>query len=242
MQIRKSLLAALLFGGPLGSVLVDRTPAQAAGTAAGTAISNTASATYNDPNNTGRRSTPRPTPSRSRSPRSPASRSAARPSPTPTPGHASNFLPGDVVNYDFTVTNIGNAANTFVPARRGDRHRPRHGGRTPVQHGRRRALHRHPGPAARPRPPSPPTARSSCASPSRSRATAATGDVIKVLAGRHRQQRQQRGHAEHRRPDPSTAADVHTNSDHGPERAARGQRLPERHRRLPAAGAAPCCC
>lgn len=30
------------------------------------------------------------------------------------PAHPGNILPGDVVNYDFVVTNIGNAANTFA--------------------------------------------------------------------------------------------------------------------------------
>ena len=108
---REIMLAALLSGG-IG-VLGDVTAARAAGTAANTVISNTASATYNDPNNAG------------------TTLSATSNTVTVTvaevagitvgagavtdtaAAHPANILPGDVVNYDFVVTNIGNAADTF---------------------------------------------------------------------------------------------------------------------------------
>ena len=108
---REIVLAALLSGG-IG-VLSDATAARAAGTAANTVISNTASATYNDPNNAG------------------ATLNATSNTVTVTvaevagitvgagavtdtvAAHPANILPGDVVNYDFVVTNIGNAADTF---------------------------------------------------------------------------------------------------------------------------------
>lgn len=108
---QKILLAAMLSGGAYAALLTDAPPAQAAGTAANTVISNTASATYNDPNNAG------------------TTLNATSNTVTVTvaevagitvgaavtdPAHPSNILPGDVVNYDFTVTNIGNAPNTFA--------------------------------------------------------------------------------------------------------------------------------
>ena len=109
---RRMLVAALLSGGAYAGLLADASPAQAAGTAANTVISNTASATYNDPNNTG------------------TTLNATSNTVTVTvaevagitvggvavndPAHPGMILPGDVVNYDFVVTNIGNAANTFA--------------------------------------------------------------------------------------------------------------------------------
>ncbi len=105
---KEIVLAALLSGG----VGVFATPAaHAAGTAANTVISNTATATYNDPNNAG------------------TTLNATSNTVTVTVAevagitvgavgvtdttHPGTVLPGDAVNYDFVVTNIGNAANTF---------------------------------------------------------------------------------------------------------------------------------
>lgn len=95
-------------------VLSDATPARAAGTAAGTAISNTASATYNDPNNAGQ--TLNATSNTvSVTVAEVAGVTAVGSAVTDTaPGHAGNLLPGDVVFFDFTATNIGNAANALT--------------------------------------------------------------------------------------------------------------------------------
>ena len=108
----REMLAALLAGGACAGLTLDAQPASAAGTAANTIISNTASATYTDPNNTG------------------TTLNATSNTVTVTvaevagitvggvavndPAHPGTILPGDVVNYDFVVTNIGNAANTFA--------------------------------------------------------------------------------------------------------------------------------
>ena len=112
IRTRKILLAALLSNGFGVGLLSGTTPASAAGTAANTVISNPAAATYNDPNNAG------------------TMINATSNTVTVTvaevdgitvgaetvtdPAHPGNVLPGDLVSYDFLVTNIGNGANTFA--------------------------------------------------------------------------------------------------------------------------------
>ncbi len=114
MQTRRLLLATVLFGGVFEGTLTDGGPARAAGTAAGTAISNTASATYNDPNNAGQAlNATSNTVSVTVAEVAGLSAGGAAVTDT-TPGHANNILPGDTVNYDFTVTNIGNGANAIT--------------------------------------------------------------------------------------------------------------------------------
>jgi len=115
MQKSKLVLAALVTGGLTGTLLVgDALPADAAGTAAGTAISNTATATYTDPNNPGTTlNATSNTVSITVAEVAGITVSGGVPTDT-TAGHAGNFLPGDVLNYDFTVTNIGNAPNPFA--------------------------------------------------------------------------------------------------------------------------------
>ena len=114
MQTRRLLLATVLFGGVFEGILTDGGPARAAGTAAGTAISNTASATYNDPNNAGQAlNATSNTVSVTVAEVAGLSAGGAAVTDT-TPGHANNILPGDTVNYDFTVTNIGNGANAIT--------------------------------------------------------------------------------------------------------------------------------
>ncbi len=114
MQTRRLLLATFLVGGVCESILTNGTSARAAGTAAGTAISNTASATYNDPNNTGQTlNATSNTVSVTVAEVAGVTVGGAAVTDT-TPGHANNLLPGDVVNYDFTVTNIGNGANAIT--------------------------------------------------------------------------------------------------------------------------------
>ena len=112
MQLRRLVFAMLASGGVLSPLGTDR--AQAAGTAAGTAISNTASATYSDPNNTG--TTLNATSNTvTVTVAEVAGITAVGAAVTDTvAAHAGNFLPGDVVNYDFTVTNTGNAPDTFA--------------------------------------------------------------------------------------------------------------------------------
>ncbi len=114
MRKRGMVLAVLLSGGVGSSLLTDGPPAQAAGTAANTVISNTASATYNDPNNTG--TTLNATSNTvTVTVAEVAGITVGAGAVTDTAaGHAGNILPGDVVNYDFNVTNIGNAPNTFA--------------------------------------------------------------------------------------------------------------------------------
>lgn len=109
---REIVLAALLSGG-IG-VLADATAARAAGTAANTVISNTASATYNDPNNAG--TTLNATSNTvTVTVAEVAGITVGAGAVTDTAAaHPANILPGDVVNYDFVVTNIGNAADTFA--------------------------------------------------------------------------------------------------------------------------------
>ncbi len=108
---REVLLAALLSSGV--SVLGSASAAQAAGTAANTIISNTASATYNDPNNAGTTlSATSNTVTVTVAEVAGITVGAGAVTDTAT-AHPANILPGDVVNYDFVVTNIGNAANTF---------------------------------------------------------------------------------------------------------------------------------
>ena len=111
---RKLLLAALLSGGLGTGLLADITPARAAGTAANTVISNTASATYDDPNNAGTTlNATSNTVTVTVAEVAGITVGAGAVTDTNT-AHPTNILPGDVVNYDFVVTNIGNAANTFA--------------------------------------------------------------------------------------------------------------------------------
>ena len=107
---REIVLAALLSGAGL---LAGGTAARAAGTAANTVISNTASATYNDPNNAG--TTLNATSNTvTVTVAEVAGITVGASAVTDTvASHPANILPGDVVNYDFVVTNIGNAADTF---------------------------------------------------------------------------------------------------------------------------------
>ena len=115
MQKSKLVLAALMTGGLTGSLLVgEALPAEATGTAAGTAISNTATATYSDPNNPGTTlNATSNTVSITVAEVAGITVSGGTPTDT-TPGHAGNILPGDVLNYDFTVTNIGNGPNPLA--------------------------------------------------------------------------------------------------------------------------------
>ena len=106
------LLAALLTGGVGGGLLTNAAPAQAAGTAANTVISNTASATYDDPNNAG--TTLNATSNTVTVTVAEVAGITVGAGAVTDPAHAGNILPGDVVNYDFVVTNIGNAGNTFA--------------------------------------------------------------------------------------------------------------------------------
>lgn len=89
-------------------------PAQAAGTAAGTAISNTASATYADPNNPGQ--TLNATSNAvSVTVAEVAALIVAPAGTTDSAGHAQP-VPGDTVDYDYTITNVGNdPTQVFIP-------------------------------------------------------------------------------------------------------------------------------
>ena len=89
-------------------------PAQAVGTAAGTAISNTASATYTDPNNAGQ--TLNATSNAvSVTVAEVAGLTVAPAGTTDSGGHAQP-VPGDVVDYDYTITNVGNdPTQVFIP-------------------------------------------------------------------------------------------------------------------------------
>ena len=114
MQTRRLLLATVLFGGVFEGILTNGGPARAAGTAAGTSISNTASATYNDPNNAGQAlNATSNTVSVTVAEVAGITVGGASVTDT-TPGHAGNLLPGDTVDYDFTVTNIGNGSNAIT--------------------------------------------------------------------------------------------------------------------------------
>lgn len=106
---RDVLLAALLSSG-VG--LLAPVTAKAAGTAANTIISNTASATYNDPNNAG--TTLNATSNTVTVTVAEVAGITVGAGAVTDAAHPGNILPGDVVNYDFVVTNIGNAANTFA--------------------------------------------------------------------------------------------------------------------------------
>ncbi len=108
----REMLAALLAGGACAVLLTDARPAQAAGTAANTVISNTASATYNDPNNAG--TTLNATSNTVTVTVAEVAGITVGAASVTDPAHPGNILPGDVVNYDFVVTNIGNAPNTFA--------------------------------------------------------------------------------------------------------------------------------
>ena len=111
MQIRKLVLAMLASGGVL---TVGADQARAAGTAAGTAISNTASATYSDPNNAGQTLNATSNTVTVTVAEVAGITAVGTAVTDAVAGHAGNILPGDVVNYDFTITNTGNAANTFT--------------------------------------------------------------------------------------------------------------------------------
>ena len=87
-------------------------PTLASGTTAGTAISNTAAATYTDPNNPGQ--TLNATSNTvSVTVAEVAGLTVAAAGATDVAGHAQP-LPGDVVNYDYTVTNVGNDPTQVV--------------------------------------------------------------------------------------------------------------------------------
>ncbi len=105
---RNALLAALLSSG----VGILAPAVQAAGTAANTIISNTASATYNDPNNAG--TTLNATSNTVTVTIAEVAGITVSASTITDVTHPGTVLPGDAVNYDFIVTNIGNAANTFT--------------------------------------------------------------------------------------------------------------------------------
>ena len=211
MQTRRLLLATFLFGGMFESILTDGTPARAAGTAAGTAISNTASATYNDPSNTGQTlNATSNTVSVTVAEVAGLTVGGATVTDT-TPGHSNNLLPGDVVDYDFTVTNIGNGANALTlpgaatvsgPGTAGALLYSTDGGAhfTAIPAG---------GVAT-----SPVAANSAVLVrvPITVAASAATGDVIKVLLGDTGANDNSTSTQNIAYPDPSSGGDVHTNS------------------------------
>ena len=206
---RDVLLAALLSSG-MG--LLGAQAAQAAGTAANTVISNTASATYSDPNNPGTAlsatsNTVTVTVAEV------AGITVGAGSVTDTvAAHPSTLLPGDVVNYDFVVTNIGNAANTFdLP-----------GTATVTGNGTAGTLSYSAdgGATFTPIPSGGLSATSSVAAngtvlvrvPITVSTSAATGDVIKVLLGDTGANDNAAGTQNIAYPDPSTGNDVYTNS------------------------------
>lgn len=113
-QKRRLILAALLSGGlPAGMLAGDGPPARAAGTAAGTAISNTATATYSDPSTSTAYNATSHTVSVTVAEVAGVTAGGGVPADV-TPGHANNILPGDTLHYDFVVTNIGNAADPLT--------------------------------------------------------------------------------------------------------------------------------
>lgn len=108
---RPLLAAALLLSGSFQFVL----PVLAAGTAAGRDISNTATATYKDPNNPNNP----PIPATSNEVVIKVAEVAGiTVTPTATTDvNGGSIQPTDVVNYDFTVTNVGNdPTQIFVPS------------------------------------------------------------------------------------------------------------------------------
>ena len=211
MQKRRLLLATVLFGGVFEGILTDDGPARAAGTAAGTSISNTASATYNDPNNAGQAlNATSNTVSVTVAEVAGVTVGGAAVTDT-TPGHTNNLLPGDAVNYDFTVTNIGNGANAITLP----------GAATVTGPGTAGALqYSLDGGAHFTAIPAGGIATSAIAEngtvlvrvPITVSASAATGDVIKVLLGDTGANDNSTATQNIAYPDPSTGGDVHTNS------------------------------
>ena len=211
MQTRRLLLATFLVSGMCESILTSRTPARAAGTAAGTAISNTASATYNDPNNTGQ--TLNATSNTvSVTVAEVAGITVGNAAVTDTvAGHAGNFLPGDVVDYDFTVTNIGNAANALTLPGAATVTGPGTAGT--LQYSTDGGAHFTDIPAGG-------VATSAIAAngavlvrvPITVAASAATGDVIKVLLGNTGANDNSTATQNISYPDSASGSDVHTNS------------------------------
>ena len=105
---RSSLPAAAL---ALGSALGCAHAAQAGSTAAGTSLSNTATATYADPNNPGQ-SLNATSNTVSVTVAQVAGLTVAPAAVTDTSGGGS-VLPGHVLNYDFLISNVGNAPTEF---------------------------------------------------------------------------------------------------------------------------------
>lgn len=105
---RQLLTATLLFGGTFNLVA----PAMAAVTTAGTSISNTATGTYEDPSAAG---TTINTTSNTVTVTvaEVAGITVTATAATNTRSGASSIQPGDIVNYDFTVTNAGNDPTRF---------------------------------------------------------------------------------------------------------------------------------
>ncbi len=211
MQTRRLLLATFLFGGVFESILTTGSTARAAGTAAGTSISNTASATYNDPNNAGQAlNATSNTVSVTVAEVAGVTVGGAAITDT-TPGHANNLLPGDLVNYDFTVTNIGNGANALTLPGAATITGP--GTPGTLQYSTDGGAHFTAIPAGG-------IATSAIAAggavlvrvPISVSAGAATGDLIKVLLGNTATNDNNTDTQNIAYPDPSTGSDVHTDS------------------------------
>ena len=209
----KIVLAALLSGGACAGLLADAAPAQAAGTAANTVISNTATATYSDPNNAG--TTLNATSNTVTVTVAEVAGITVGASAVNDPAHPGNVLPGDVVNYDFLVTNIGNASNTFALP----------GTAVVTGNGTAGALvYSTDGGATFPASNSVPSGGLSATAsvpangslivrvPVTVSASATTGDVIKVLLGDTGANDNSAATQNIAYPDPSTGNDVHTDS------------------------------
>jgi len=113
IQYRSGVLLALLFSGFGGCFLAGVLPVYASGTAAHTVIRSSASATYDNPDNSGTTlNTGSNIVTVTVAEVAGITIGAGMVSDT-TVGHAGNILPGDVVNFDFLVTNIGNAPSAF---------------------------------------------------------------------------------------------------------------------------------
>ena len=210
---RKLLLAAMLSGGACAGFVTDARPAQAAGTAANTIISNTASATYNDPNNAG--TTLNATSNTVTVTVAEVAGITVGAAAVTDPAHPGNILPGDVVNYDFTVTNIGNASNTFALP----------GGATVTGSGTAGTLvYSTDGGATFPASNAVPSGGLAATAsvpangsiivrvPVTVSASASTGDMIKVLLGNTGANDNTAGTQNIQYPDPSAGNDVHTDS------------------------------
>ncbi len=212
MQVRKLLPAALLLGMLIGSLLTAAVPARAAGTAAGTAISNTASATYSDPNNVGQTlNATSNTVSVTVAEVAGITVVGAAVTDT-TPGHAANILPGDIVNYDFSVTNIGNAANTFTLPSAATITGPGTAGA--LQYSTDGGAHwtTIPGSGGATTPSVAANGVVTVRVPVTVTAGAATGDIVKVLLGNTGSNDNTPGTQNIAYPDAATGNDVHTNS------------------------------